>query len=86
MLDMHDICISIGSACNSHSKERSHVLSAMGLSEEIMDSSVRISMGKYNTKEDVIAWQLRSGKICLCTEVFCIKNFRKTGVSIVGKN
>ena len=55
MLDMHGICISIGSVCNSHSKERSHVLSAMGLSEEIMDSSVRISMGRYNTKEDVIA-------------------------------
>ena len=53
MLDMHDICVSIGSACNSKSKDRSHVLLAMGLDEECIDSSVRISIGRYNTEEDI---------------------------------
>lgn len=53
MLDMHDICISIGSACNSKSQERSHVLIAMGLDEETIDSSVRISIGRFNTEEDI---------------------------------
>lgn len=53
MLDMHDICISIGSACTSDSKERSHVLKAMGLDDSRIDSSVRISMGRYNTENDV---------------------------------
>lgn len=53
MLDMHDICISIGSACNSKSHDRSHVLKAMGLSDDRIDSSVRISIGRYNTEEDV---------------------------------
>lgn len=53
MLDMHGICISIGSACNSKSQERSHVLRAMGLSDERIDSSVRISIGRYNTEDDV---------------------------------
>lgn len=53
MLDMHDICISVGSACNSKSQERSHVLLAMGLDEEHIDSSVRISIGRYNTEEDI---------------------------------
>jgi cysteine desulfurase len=53
MLDMHDICISIGSACNSKLQERSHVLLAMGLDEERIDSSVRISIGRYNTEEDI---------------------------------
>ncbi len=53
MLDMHDICISIGSACNSKSQDRSHVLLAMGLDEERIDSSVRISIGRYNTEEDI---------------------------------
>lgn len=53
MLDMHGICISIGSACNSKSQDRSHVLKAMGLSDERVDSSVRISIGRYNTEDDV---------------------------------
>lgn len=53
MLDMHDICISIGSACNSKSQDRSHVLLAMGLDKERIDSSVRISIGRYNTKDEI---------------------------------
>ncbi len=53
LLDLHDICISTGSACNSKSQERSHVLKSMGLCEDIIDSSVRISIGRYNTEEDV---------------------------------
>ena len=53
ILDMHDICISIGSACNSKSQDRSHVLLAMGLDEIEIDSSVRISIGRYNTEEDI---------------------------------
>lgn len=53
MLDMHGICISIGSACNSKSQDRSHVLKAMGLSDERVDSSVRISIGRFNTVDDV---------------------------------
>lgn len=53
MLDMHGICISIGSACNSKAKEPSYVLTAMRIEEERIDSAVRISMGKYNTKEEV---------------------------------
>lgn len=53
ILDMHDICVSIGSACNSQSKDRSHVLRAMGLDDEQIDASVRISIGRYNTEEDV---------------------------------
>ena len=53
MLDMHDICISIGSACNSKLQDRSHVLLAMGLDEERIDSSVRISIGRYNTEDEI---------------------------------
>lgn len=53
MLDMHGICISIGSVCNSKSQDRPHVLKAMGLSDDRIDSSVRISIGRYNTEDDV---------------------------------
>lgn len=54
MLDMHDICVSIGSACNSKSKEQSHVLLAMGIDEDRIDSSIRISIGRYNKEEEII--------------------------------
>ena len=53
MLDMHDVYISIGSACNSKWQDRSHVLTAMGIDNERIDSSVRISIGRYNTEEDI---------------------------------
>ena len=52
-LDAQGICISIGSACNSKAKERSYVLTAMGINEDRIDSSVRISIGKYNNAEEI---------------------------------
>ena len=51
-LDMENICVSTGSACSSGLDERSHVLTAMGLSNQRADSSIRISIGKYNTLEE----------------------------------
>lgn len=52
-LDMRGISISSGSACTSGSIESSHVLKAIGLSDEDSKSTVRVSFGKYNTKEEV---------------------------------
>lgn len=52
-LDMEGICVSTGSACSSGLDERSHVLTALGLSPERCDSSIRISIGKYNTKNEM---------------------------------
>ncbi|MBO8137364.1 MAG: cysteine desulfurase NifS [Desulfotomaculum sp.] len=52
-LDMLGIAISSGSACTSGSLEPSHVLLAMGIPKEIAHGSLRVSMGKYNTEEDV---------------------------------
>ncbi|WP_066637779.1 cysteine desulfurase NifS [Desulfolucanica intricata] len=52
-LDMKGIAASSGSACTSGSLEPSHVLLALGLSHEIAHGSLRISMGKDNTEEDV---------------------------------
>jgi len=52
-LDMLGICVSSGSACTSGSIDASHVLLAIGLDEDTSKSSIRVSVGKYNTKEDI---------------------------------
>ena len=52
-LDLRGICISGGSACMSGSLENSHVLKAMGLNDEELKGSFRISIGKDTTIEDI---------------------------------
>jgi len=52
-LDMKGIAASSGSACTSGSLEPSHVLVSMGLSHELSHGSVRFSLGKSNTLEEV---------------------------------
>ena len=52
-LDLRGICISGGSACMSGSLENSHVLQAMGLTDEELKGSFRISIGKDTTIEDI---------------------------------
>ena len=52
-LDLEGICASTGSACSSASLEPSHVLLALGLSPEQAHGSLRFSLGRENTEEDV---------------------------------
>lgn len=52
-LDFHGIAASSGSACTSGSLEPSHVLLAMGIPPEIAHGSLRVSLGRGNTQEDV---------------------------------
>lgn len=52
-LDIEGVCVSNGSACTSGAMEPSHVLSGIGLSQERSNSSIRISFGKHNTKEEI---------------------------------
>ncbi len=52
-LDMKGIAASSGSACTSGSLEPSHVLVSMGLSHELSHGSVRFSLGKSNTVEEI---------------------------------
>lgn len=49
------VAIATGSACSSALPEPSHVLSAMGLSESEALSSVRLSLGRYSSEEEVFA-------------------------------
>ena len=52
-LDLRGICISGGSACMSGSLQNSHVLKAMGLTDEELKGSFRISIGKDTAIEDI---------------------------------
>ena len=52
-LDLEGICASTGSACSSSSLEPSHVLLAMGLPPEQAHSSLRLTLGKWTTEEDI---------------------------------
>lgn len=53
IMNLHNISISNGSACTAASIYPSHVLIAMGKSENEAFSSLRFSLGRFNTKEDV---------------------------------
>ncbi|MFC2048387.1 cysteine desulfurase NifS [Chloroflexota bacterium] len=52
-LDLEGICVSTGSACSSSSTEPSYVLLAMGLPPEQAHSSLRLTLGKWTTEEDI---------------------------------
>jgi cysteine desulfurase len=52
-LDLKGLAVSTGAACSSGAIEPSHVLTAMGLPPEIARASLRFSLGKQNTPEDV---------------------------------
>ena len=52
-LDLEGICASTGSACSSSSLEPSHVLLALGLSPEQAHGSLRFSLGKWTSEEEI---------------------------------
>jgi cysteine desulfurase len=58
-LDLAGVAVSSGSACSSGKVEASHVLSAMGVSEEIAQGAIRVSLG-FATKRDDIETFLRA--------------------------
>ncbi|MFD1138111.1 cysteine desulfurase family protein [Paenibacillus urinalis] len=62
-LDVEGIACASGSACTSGSLSRSHVLEAMQLPEEIMDSAIRFSFGLGNTKKDLVYTAQKVGTI-----------------------
>jgi cysteine desulfurase len=52
-LDLRGLAVSTGAACSSGAIEPSHVLTAMGLTSDRARASIRFSLGKQNTAEDI---------------------------------
>ena len=48
-----NIAVSSGSACTSSSPKPSHVLLSLGLNKQLINSSVRLGIGRFNTKKDI---------------------------------
>lgn len=53
ILDLKNICISAGSACSSGTLSPSQVLEAIGLDKKSAKSTIRVSLGRYNTKDEI---------------------------------
>ena len=53
VFDLHGIAVSSGAACNSRETKLSHVLKAIGLSDELASCTLRFSLGRKNSEQDV---------------------------------
>lgn len=52
-LSSQGICVSTGSACSAHNLKSSSVLSAIGLADHDLNSNIRFSLGRFNTKKEL---------------------------------
>lgn len=53
LLELKGICVSAGSACTSSEKSPSHVLKALGMTDEMAEGAIRITIGEENTSEEM---------------------------------
>ncbi|MBR5501038.1 MAG: tRNA (guanosine(37)-N1)-methyltransferase TrmD [Clostridia bacterium] len=53
-LESHGVYVSVGSACSSHKKDRSPVLTAMGFNNTVIDGAIRISFSPESTEEQAV--------------------------------
>jgi cysteine desulfurase len=78
-----DVAVSSGSACTSASLEPSYVLRALGRSDELAHSSIRFTLGRFTTEEEIdYAVQLIRGKIAKLRELSPLWEMYKEGVDL----
>src|SRR5512134_2367490 len=83
IMAIKDIAVSSGSACTSASLEPSYVLRALGRSDELAHSSIRFTLGKYTTEEEVdYAVNLVKTKVAKLRELSPLWEMYKEGVDL----
>ena len=83
IMAVKDIAVSSGSACTSASLEPSYVLRALGRSDELAHSSIRFSIGRFTTEEDVdYTVQLMKSKIGKLRELSPLWEMHQEGIDL----
>jgi len=83
IMAIKDIAVSSGSACTSASLEPSYVLRALGRSDELAHSSIRFTLGRFTTEEEIdFAIDLIKQKISKLRELSPLWEMYKDGVDI----
>ena len=83
IMAIKDIAVSSGSACTSASLEPSYVLRALGRSDELAHSSIRFTLGKYTTEEEIdYAVDLLKRKVNKLRELSPLWEMHKDGVDL----
>jgi len=83
MMAVKDVAVSSGSACTSASLEPSYVLRALGRSDELAHSSIRFSIGRFTTVEEVdYAIELLKNKIGKLRELSPLWEMYKDGIDL----
>jgi len=83
IMAVKDIAVSSGSACTSASLEPSYVLRALGRNDELAHSSVRITLGRFTTQEEVdYAADLIKRKVAKLRELSPLWEMHKEGIDL----
>jgi cysteine desulfurase len=83
IMAIKDLAVSSGSACTSASLEPSYVLSALGRNDELAHSSIRFSIGRFTTLEEVdYAVELISSKVGKLREMSPLWEMVKEGIDL----
>jgi cysteine desulfurase len=83
IMAIKDLAVSSGSACTSASLEPSYVLRAIGREDELAHSSIRFSIGRYTTEQDIdYAIKLLREKISKLRELSPLWEMYKDGVDL----
>ena len=83
IMAVKDLAVSSGSACTSASLEPSYVLRALGRSDELAHSSIRFTIGRFTTEEDIdFAVELLKAKVGKLRELSPLWDMHKEGIDL----